>query len=227
MKKGFILIVFTLFFTCSTAKKNKEIDSGSNYILFDYINLLDGKNYYSLLDSIKNGKSEDFFTLRMAYTKTKIYDPYDNKIDGLRKQIEFNIEEKNFNKALKIAKEILGKRYIDIRTHLYCSNIYSQIGDSVKSNYHNGIYNGLLNSIYFSGDGKSPKTAFIVIEISEEYDLLNWLNLTQSEQYLTIKDGYSFDIIKAFNENRETELFFNIVLALKRFSEEMNLHKYD
>ncbi len=189
--------------------------------------MLDGKDYYSLLDIIKNGKSEDFFTLRMAYTKTKIYDPYDSKIDGLRKQIEFNIEEKNFNKALKIAGEILGKRYIDIRTHLYCRNIYNQIGDSVKSNYHNGIYNGLLNSIYFSGDGKSPKTAFIVIEISEEYDLLNWLNLTQSEQYLTIKDGYSFDIIKAFNENRETELFFNIELALKRFSEEMNLQKYD
>ena len=225
MKKSFILIVFTLFFTCSTAKKNKEIleiDSTSNYILFDYINLLDGKDYYSLLDSIKNGKSEDFFTLRMAYTKTKIYDPYDNKIDGLRKQIRLNIKEKNFNKALEIAKEILEKRYIDIKTHLYCSDIYKQLGDSVKLNYHNGIYNGLLSSIYFSGDGKSPKTAFIVIEISEEYDLLNWLNLTQSEQYLTIKDGYSFDIIKAFNENRETELFFNIDLALKRFSKELD-----
>jgi hypothetical protein len=226
LRKSLILIFIFLFFACATAKKDKEIvepDSTSNYILFDYINLLDEEDYYPLLDSIKKGQSKDFFTLRMAYTKTKIYDPYDAKIDGLRKQIKLNIEEKKFNEALEIAQGILGKRYIDIKTHLYCNDIYKQLGDSAKSSYHNDIYNGLLNSIYSSGDGKSPKTAFIVIEISEEYDLLNWLNLTQSEQYLTIKDGHSFDIIKAFNENRETELLFNIDLALKRFSEEMGL----
>ncbi len=225
MKKSFLLIVFVFFLTCSTVKKNKEIveiDSTSNYILFDYINLLDEEDYYSFLDSIKNGKSKDFFTLRMAYTKTKIYDPYDSKIDGLRKEIKLHIKEKNFNKALEIAERILEKRYIDIKTHLYCSEIYKQLDDSTKLSYHNDIYNGLLNSIYFSGDGKSPKTAFIVIEISEEYDLLNWLNLTQSEQYLTIKDGYSFDIIKAFNKNRETELFFNIDLPLKHFSKKFD-----
>jgi len=215
---------------CSTnQKKQKSIETDyiSNYILFDYVNLLNEGDYYSLLDSIRSEKSQDFFTLRMAYTKTKIYDPYDSEIDGLRKEIKLNIKEKKFNKALEIAERILKKRYIDIKTHLYCGEIYKQLNDSAKFNYHNDIYNGLLNSIYFSGDGKGPKTAFIVIEISEEYDLLNWLNLTQSEQYLIIKDGYSFDIIKAFNENKETELFFNIDLALKRFSEEMNSHKFD
>lgn len=225
MKKNLFLIAVVLFITCSTNQKKQKFigtDSISNYILFDYINLLDEEDYYSLLDSIKNGKSEDFFTLRMAYTKTKIYDPYDSKIDGLRKKIKSDIEEKNYKEALEIANRILEKRYIDIKTHLYCSDIYKQLNDSTKSNYHNDIYNGLLNSIYFSGDGKSAKTAFIVIEISEEYDLLNWLNLRQSEQFLTIKDGYSFDIIKAFNENRETELFFNIDLALKRFSQEID-----
>jgi hypothetical protein len=79
-----------------------------------------------------------------------------------------------------------------------------------------------MNSIYFSGDGESPKTAFIVMEISEEYDLLNWLKLKLREQSLILRDGYSFDIMRAFNENKETELFFNIDLALKNLSEEFD-----
>ena len=79
-----------------------------------------------------------------------------------------------------------------------------------------------MNSIYFSGDGKSEKNAFIIIEVSEEYDLLNWLKLNFAGQSLILKDGYSFDVMKVFDENKETELFFNIDLALKRFSEEFD-----
>ena len=207
--------------TAAGAQKFKP-DTISNYILFDYIDLLTENDYYSLLDSVKHKLSSDFFALRMAYTKTKIYDPYDVKFDELRKKIKLNIKEQNFKKALEISNKILEKRYIDIRTHLYCSHIYKQLGDSTKSNYHYDIYNGLLNSIYFSGDGKDAKTAFIVMEVSEEYDLLNWLELKHLGQSLIIRDGYSFDIIKVSDDNRETELFFNIDLALKHFSEKFN-----
>lgn len=225
-----LLLLFLLFFiACSSAKKNigideyaNENDTISNYILFEYIDLLTEDDYYSLLDSVKNELSNDFFTLRIAYTKTKIYNPYDVKFDNLRKEIKLNIEEQNFEKALEFANRILEKRYIDIRTHLYCSYIYEQQGDSAKSDYHYDIYNGLMNSIYFSGDGKSERNAFIVIEVSEEYDMLNWLKLNFAGQSLIIKDGYRIDKIKVFDENRETELFFNIELALRRFSEEFD-----
>jgi hypothetical protein len=227
--KKLFLLVLGFFIACSSAQKNigsdeytTESDTISNYILFEYIDLLTEDDYYSLLDSIKDGSSNDFFTLRMAYTKTKIYNPYDVKFDNLRKEIKLSIEEQNFEKALKFADRILKERYMDIRTHFYCSYIYKQLNDSTKLDYHYNIYNGLLNSIYFSGDGKSEKTAFIVIEISEEYDLLNWLKLKWAGQSLIIKDGYSFDIIEAFDDNRETELFFNIDLALKRFSKEFD-----
>ena len=228
MKKS-LLLVFCLLIACSSAKKNigrdeyaPENDVISNYILFEYINLLTEDDYYPLLDSVKNGLSNDFFTLRMAYTKTEIYDPYDVEFDDLRKKIKSNIEEKNFGKALEFANKILERRYIDIKTHLYCSYIYEQQGDSAESKYHYDIYNGLMNSIYFSGDGVVPQTAFIVMEVSEEYDLLNWLKLKLREQSLIVRDGYSFDIMKVFNENRETELFFNIDLALKHLSEEFD-----
>jgi len=237
LKKLFLLILLFLA-ACSSSQKNIhgkehikittergqviETDTTSNYILFDYINLLTGDDYYSLLDSIQNKQSFDFFTLRMAYTKTKSYNPYDIKIDVWRKEIKINIEEQNFRKALEIADKILKKRYIDIKTHLYCGYIYEHLNDLAKSDYHYYIYNGLLNSIYFSGDGKSAKTAFIVMEISEEFDLMKWLKLKHSKQSLMVENGYSFDILKVYDNNKETELFFNIYLALKRFSEELD-----
>ncbi len=226
--KKIIFSMCVFFIACSSAQKNisdkkytRDITT-SNYILFDYINLLTGDDYYPLLDSIKNGLSDDFFTLRMAYTKTKAYDPYDVKFDELRKKISLNIEEKNFKKALEFANKILDKRYIDIKTHFYCTFIYKELNDTLKSNYHYDIYNGLLNSIYFSGDGRSPQTAFIVMEISEEYDLVRWFEMKALEQSLIIEDGYSFDILKVTDENKKTELFFNIDLALKRLSEELD-----
>ena len=222
--KKFVLLILVFFITCSSSQKSiYDGEQGiSNYILFDYVNLLSGKDYYPLLDSIKNGQSDDFFTLRMAYAKTKDYNPYNIQIDELRRSIEFNIEENNFEKALEIADKILNERYIDIRTHLYCGNIYDKLDNEEKSDYHYGIYNGLLSSIYFSGDGKGAKTAFIVIEISEEYDLMRWLEVEHTKQYLMLLDGYSFDIFEVSNDNIETELFFNTALALERLSEEID-----
>lgn len=223
--KKFVLLILLLIIACSSSQENirdGEQTGISNYILFDYINLLSGKDYYPLLDSIKNGQSSDFFTLRMAYTKTKEYNPYSVKIDELKRSVEFNIEEKNFDKALDIADQILNERFIDIKTHLYCGNIYDKLNNKEKSDYHYKIYNGLLSSIYFSGDGKSARTAFIIIEISEEYDLMKWLEFQHTKQYLMLLDGYSFDIFEVSNDNIETELFFNTALALEHLSEEID-----
>jgi hypothetical protein len=228
LKKA-LLLIFCLLIDCSSTEKNigrdeysSRDDAVSNYILFEYIDLLTEEDYYALLDSVKNGLSNDFFSLRMSYTKTGIYDPYNSELDDLRKKIRLSIEEKKFNKALEFANKIFEKRYIDIKAHLYCSYIYEQLNDSAASRYHYDIYNGLMNSIYLSGDGEGYETAFIVMEVSEEYDLLRWLELRLQGQSLVVRDGYSFDIMKVFDENIETELFFNIDLALKRFSEEFD-----
>ena len=84
MKRIFIFLSFILLIACSAQKqliqKNNELstaeaDTSSNYILFNYINSLESKDYFTVLDSLKNGRSDDFFTLRMAYTKTKDYSP--------------------------------------------------------------------------------------------------------------------------------------------------------
>lgn len=192
-----------------------EKDTLSNYYLFEYIESLNAEDYVLYLDSIKNEQSYDFFSFRMSYSRTKEYSPYSTDISDMHKRIRSSIENNNYHFALQIADSILLINYPDIRAHLYCGYIYKQLGDSVKSKYHYNIYNGLLESIFYSGDGKSPETAYITITTKEEYAFIEWLGLKFKAQELVIEDNYAFDLIETSDvESNDTyNIYFNITLA--------------
>ncbi len=199
-------------------KKEEEIsktDSLSNYFLFDYIQSLTAEDYTVKLDSIKNGESNDFFTLRMAYTKTKDYSPYETDISDSLKKVRTFIDSSQFDEALSILEYIQEHNFVNITSHLYSGYIYKELGDSIKSDFYYTIYEGLLNSIYESGDGVTHKTAYIVITTKEEYAFLGWFGLQFNEQSLISLDGYSFDLMKVTDPNTKEkhEIYFNIELA--------------
>lgn len=199
-----------------------SITSGSerslhNYFLFDYISSLTANDYVVLLDSIKRGISNDYFTLRMAYTKSPTYNPTETKI--LLKTAVQNINGKKYDEALSVLAKIQENNYVNILSHLYSGYTYLQKGDTVTAQYHYGVYDGLLRSIFESGNGSSPQTAYIVIAIDEEYSFLDWFQLRPLSQTLVSEDGYSFDVIKAVNPDSTTEyiVYFNISLGLQAF----------
>lgn len=219
----FVILIFYIY-TCSSAKKivdqNEKntisvTDSISNYILFNYISSLTEEDYYSKLDSIKMGLSKDFFSLRMSYTKTNDYSPYNSDISDSLKKANKLIDSLMYDKALQVLHSIQKQNYVNIPSHLYCGYIYKEMGDSIKSDFHYAIYEGLLNSIYESGDGISPKSAFIVIATKEEYALLNWFRLQFNKQSLLNSDGYSFDLMDVSDpeSGKNFEIYFNIELA--------------
>lgn len=197
------------------SKEDFSSDTLSNYMLFDYINSLTANDYIQYLDSIKNNLSDDFFSLRMAYTKTNDYSPYSIEDRERHSRIENLIESKKYESALVVIDSILNHNFIDIISHLYSNYIYDKINKSNESIFHKRIYNGLLESILLSGDGKTTNTAFIVVNTKEEYMFLNWLGLIFKEQNLIFADGYAFDLMKTNEEstNDEYEVYFNITLA--------------
>jgi hypothetical protein len=189
-------------------------DSLANYFLLDYARSLTVQRYFDLVDSIKNHGSQDFLTLRLAYTQTAQYNPYDTQLSQRQTEIRRLINEEKYTAALFLADSILQDNFVDINTHLYCGFIYSQTGDSVKSNFHYYLYDQLLNSIFDSGDGLGPSTAFIVINTQEEYALLDWFKLRMQRQALKIVGGYRFDVLYCSDPvtNEEHAIFFNIEL---------------
>ncbi len=72
-------------------------------------------------------------------------------------------------------------------------------------------YDKLIRTILASGDGKTPKTAFIVTKISDEYWILNAFGLKFTEQSLINKKKKYYDVIHlAENKYGISKLYFDI-----------------
>ena len=223
------ILLCTIFFSCAAqqeltkteqADTVSDSDSLSNYFLFEYIDAYTPSDYAVLLDSIRSGESENFFGLRMAYTKTSEYSPYETSTGDSLKKAENLIDSAEMIAALKVLREIQNHNYVHIRSHLYTGYIYEQLGELVWSNYHYKIYEGLLQSIYVSGDGESPKTAYLVISTTEEYDFLHWFRLQILRQSLIEFENYRFDLLEVTDPEtaEEYSIYFNIEIPIKQMS---------
>jgi len=82
------------------------------------------------------------------------------------------------------------------------------------------ILQGLLQSITSSGDGKTPETAWQVIEVHEEYVVLQFSGLMPTGQALVEKNGHSYDKMTAVNSktNEEVTLYFNVDIPFAQYS---------
>lgn len=214
----FPIILFFVCFVFLSAQTEKPDSSSeySNYYLFNLLNEIDSNYYYSLLDSIKNGTSSDYFKLRLAFTKTGKYEPYGIEVKETYAKIEEAFEAGNFKKGLELAESVLSESFTEIKAQMYAGYACEQLNKEEKAKYHYDNYNNLLNSIYLSGDGKTPETAFIVFTTSEEYIFIYWVNLKFESQSLINKDGFAFDLMKCTDEKtgENFDLHFNITSAI-------------
>lgn len=197
------LLIFCIVFLIFVDQGNAQ-DNPTNY-------------YQTLLDRLKNGDTSiNFAELRVLYAQLPTYNPYKIMQDLKEKEDQMWQEYKsgNYDKALEIGTSILEMNYLRIMTHYIFSEVYGKLGDTQKQKFHEDVFFGLVDSIIQSGDGKSPETAMTVIEIREEYDVLDVLGFEQESQTLVEKDGKRFDFLVAKNsETGETrDFYFNIDL---------------
>ena len=168
--------------------------------------------YEALLKKLKDGdKSVDFKELRMAYAESSQYSPYGGDSDA-QKSMFAAMSAGQWDEALKQSSKILDKNYVDIDAHFGAFVANHEKGVADKADFHKFVVQGLINSITNSGDGKSTDKAFVVISVSEEYALLNYLDLRPAGQALINSGGHSYDKMTAVDTktNQKYELFFNI-----------------
>jgi hypothetical protein len=169
-------------------------------------------SYEALLEKVKQRDSSvDFKELRLAYTETSAYSPYNGDRESRRAMFDA-LKAGEFEKALQNAETILAKNYLDIMGHFGCLTTHRELGHADKAAYHKFVFEGLLNSIKSSGDGKGPETAFVVISTDEEYALFNWLDLRPTRQALVKKDGHNYDEMTVTDPKTDQTItyFFNI-----------------
>jgi hypothetical protein len=165
--------------------------------------------YADLVEKAKNGDpSLDFAALRFAFLEA----PGGHK-EGFFNSREFNtlFQQKDYEKVLQTANNYLAQDFVDIRSHFFAGAALHALGREAESQKESALAKGLVKSITDSGDGKSQKTAYVVISTSEEYALLEWQGIHANSQSLQLgKDGAAWDVLAGTRGSEAMNIYFDI-----------------
>lgn len=154
--------------------------------------------------------ADDFTAMRMAFAAQPDFNPYWNT-DPEREAIFTAAQSKDYPKAVALAKTWLQKVPVDAQVHYLRGHFLKKAGDIPGSMYHFHCFYGLMRSITATGDGKSAKTAWKVISVSEEYALLNEIDAELIDQSLV--DSCDKMHVR-LSDGTETNLYFDVSISL-------------
>jgi len=158
--------------------------------------------------------SVSFLQLRRLYAESDSYSPYR---DDAEESMITAAEAAQHETALRIARDILARNYLDIEAHFAGAVSCSALGDTVCAAHHAYVARGMIESILASGDGKTPATAFVVVKTPEEYALLRILRVRrQSQTLMRSNDGHVYDVlaVRDVRTDEESRIYFNVDMAL-------------
>lgn len=124
---------------------------------------------------------EDYRCLYYGYTLREDFVPYqrENKevLETRKKLAETNADPAVCSDAIKTAEAALLDNPFDLVALSILPICYLQMGDADSFHMWDIKLHGILDAIGSSGDGETPESAFHVINIEHEYEILNRLGL--------------------------------------------------
>ena len=115
----------------------------------------------------------------------------------------YNGDKKTF---LEKSKQWLSHCPVDAKVQLMRASLLTDPAQAAEQQYHRAMFYGLLGSITSSGDGKSCKTAYYVINVDEEYTVLNYMGAKTLGQSL---EG-ACDAMDVELNGKRTKIYFDI-----------------
>lgn len=130
---------------------------------------------------------------------------------ALRKYL--NAGEVDFKRVIEMANFVLrlDPFYID---GIYMLSIaYDKIGDRVNTALWIDKYSKIIRTIWYSGNGQTPETAFTVLSTADEYSLLESMKVKYKERSPVQINGKPYDLIRVEpNEKGYETIYFDIEL---------------
>lgn len=169
---------------------------------------------------------ERYLVQRMAMANDPNYDPYSltfleqtllNKHFTLAKDATNSIEQ--LNEPLKALDKV---NPLSVRLNLVLAKFLSYVAKQSKDAEQKQALTqvaeqkrmraaAVLQSILNSGNGKTPETAYVVINLTEEHAVLDHFNLRKDKQALMERDGKQYDVITAKEKDGQKHtLYFDI-----------------
>ncbi len=158
----------------------------------------------------------DFSAFRLAYVRTPSYSPYGSLGADYRKALYQALDQEAWSHARAIADTLLTLNPVDAEAHILASYAARQLADTVSSDNHQWLAEGLVQAIQKSGDG-TQSSPFVVISVDEEYVLARFLRLKPSgSQGLATCGRVACDRVSFTHvqTGRDTTLYFDVSLPL-------------
>ncbi len=166
--------------------------------------------YQALLAAAKTGTGPvDWTALRYADADRPSYVP--DAPDPNRDALIKATNRRDYPAMLDLAQKVIDKEYLDAWAHEMASAAYSAAGRTDESHRELQIAVGLFRSMR-TGDGLSYDTAYTVIAVREEYDLLHISHLVMHQQSLQQHGGHTYDVLQTTDEagQRPQTYYFQI-----------------
>ena len=112
-----------------------------------------------------------------------------HEIDSLKKEMYVQMNASNYPEIIKITKAMLSIDYTSMLAHKILRQTYKIVGDTLNAKKYKAIQFGLLYSITDSGNGKTCATAWPVVQIDEEYFMLQMLGAKLLKQSIDNSGG--------------------------------------
>ncbi len=133
-------------------------------------------SYEEYVELLKAGNTDINYTdFRDCYHATPLIVEKREFEAQLKEQLNKDMEQGLIDEALATLGMLLELDYTEISTHLVTAGCQQKKGNLEREGIHQEIAIGLLESILSSGDGKTPETAWQIIQMPEEYIVLRVL----------------------------------------------------
>lgn len=170
--------------------------------------------YCEYVKRLENGDTTiDFQDFRFSFIDSEQFPIAFNQmteIDGIKKEIRKKYNEKKYEEVIALCEQILSIDYTDLDAHTYIGFTYKKLNNMEMYEKHKVILFKLVDSILQSGDGKTCKTGWKVIKVSEEYYILNLFEATFQKQSLVSNKDELCDKMDVLIDGKERTFYFDV-----------------
>lgn len=204
MKKAtLILLSFTLITLVSFGQKTQDV-----------ITPKFNDKYSDFVKQLEAGKTDINYTeFRESFIESeqfKVASKAKKQFESLKKELYTQMDKSNSQGIIRLTKAMLSIDYTSMLAHKILRQTYQTIGDTLNASKYKTIQFGLLHSIADSGNGKTCETAWHVIQVSEEYFILQMLGVELTSQSIDNSNGLCDKMIAKTKDGEEKTYYFEI-----------------
>lgn len=149
--------------------------------------------YSEYVKKLEAGQTDiDYQDFRFSFIESeqfKIASAKSTEFDSLKKEMYTKMDKSEYEEIIKITKQMLSIDYTSMIAHKILRQTYKIVGDTANAAKYKTIQFGLLNSIVKKGDGQTCETAWPVIQLSEEYFILEMVGAELKKQSIDNEGG--------------------------------------